>query len=386
MGTRTGSIWKVENAEVGGTAAWTQINTTPLPAAAISSIDLLGSEDRMLVTLSNYGVASVWMTENGGASWSDLDSGRGLPDMPVWWGMADPTNPDRLFLATEAGLWQLPSVDGGASWITDPSIPTTRVAMLSYRVADGRLVAATHGRGLWSTTLSNQVAPRLAVSAFLEGAYTGSGSMTTSQAFAVAIPTEQPYGSDQLGEATQSRADPASVSEMPDDVIDWVLVSLRTGQSPATTVQGSEQAALLRRNGTIVAPDENLIEFEGVSPGQYYVVLKHRNHLAVMSSQRVDLSSGFGSWDFTAGQGRAFSTGAAPMADLGDNRTGLYAADASADGQITAADFNTFLAQTKVASEGYNAGDFNLDGQVTAVDFNVFLKNSKKSAATQVPD
>ena len=384
VGTRDGSIYKVEDAEVGATAVWTEINTGPLPVAAVSSIELSGSEDRLVVTFSNYGVASVWITENGGASWSDLDSGRGLPDMPVWWSLVDPTNPDKVFLATEAGLWHLPSINGGASWYADPDIPTTRVAMLKYRYADGRLVAATHGRGLWSTTLSSQISPRLALSALLEGAYDGSGEMSTTAAFAGAIPTEQPYQTEQLPGLSQSR-EGESVSVMPNDVIDWVLVSLRTGMSASTHVAGSEQAALLRRDGTIVGADENLIEFSGIAPGRYFVVLRHRNHLAVMSSQRVDFTTGFGSWDFTAGTDKAYTAGPTPMVSFGDGKTGLFAADASGDGQVTATDYNIFLAQTKTGTEGYTEGDFNLDGQVTAADFNAFLKNSSQSAGSQVP-
>ena len=74
------------------------------------------------------------------------------------------------------------------------------------------------------------------------------------------------------------------------------------------------------------------------------------------------------------------------MVDLGDGRTGLFAADASADGQVTAADFNKFLTQTKAIATGYIEADFNLDAQVTAIDFNLFLKNTAKAAASQVPN
>jgi hypothetical protein len=105
-----------------------------------------------------------------------------------------------------------------------------------------------------------------------------------------------------------------------------------------------------------------------------------------MSSQPVDLSSGFGTWDFTSGLDQAYSAIQTPMVDLGDGRTALFAADAVADGQITTSDFNMFLTQTKSVAEGYTEADFNLDGQVTAIDFNIFLKNTKRAASSQVPN
>lgn len=386
LGTRNGSIFRVENAEMGGTPVWTEINTTPLPTAAVSSIDLAGSEDRMLVTFSNYGVSSVWLTEDGGATWSDLDTGRGLPDMPIWWGIVNPANPDQIFLATEAGLWTMSGASGGAQWTASPGIPTTRVVMLEYRHADGRLLVATHGRGLWTATLSTEIDPQIAISALLEGAYEGGGSMATTTAFAQAVPTEQPFGGAEFVATPLYYTGTESVSELPEDVVDWMLVSLRTGTEPSSEVPGSEQPVLLTKDGTIVGLDENLVTFEGVGPGSYYLVLGHRNHLSVMSSQPIDLSSGYGSWDFSVGASQAYSGGEPPMADFGDGRFGLFASDASADGQVTAVDFNLFLTQTKSVTQGYTEADFNFDGQVTAIDFNLFIRNTKRAASSQVPN
>ncbi len=265
-------------------------------------------------------------------------------------------------------------------------IPTTRVVMLEYRETDGRLLAATHGRGLWTATLSNQIDPQIAISVLLEGAYTGGGSMATSNTFAGAVPTEQPYGAAEFNGTAMFYDGNQSVAQLPDDVIDWVLVSLRTGTDASSEVPGSEQSALLRTDGTVVGVDGNLITFKGIAPGSYYLVLGHRNHLSVMSSQPVNLFSGFGSWDFTSGLDQAYSTGQTAMVGLGDGRTGLFAADADADGQITALDFNRFLAQTKSVVTGYADADFNLDGQVTALDFNMFIRNTRRSASSQVPD
>jgi hypothetical protein len=382
VGTRVGSIYRVDNAEVGASAVWTELNTTPLPVAAISSIELIGNEQTMLVTFSNYGVASVWRTTDGGATWQDLDTGRGLPDIPVWWVLADPANPDLLYLGTESGLWVLPGVDNGSSWYADPDVPTTRVVMLQHRTSDGRIVVATHGRGLWSTGGAEQVNPRIAIKLLLEGAYQGSGLMETSAAFAGAIPSEQPYGSlvdnsTPLGKSSEG---------LPDNMIDWVVVSLRSDTSSASQLPGSLKSGHLMDDGRVLADDGSLIEFGGVAPGSYFLVVSHRNHLSVMSSQPVDLTSGTGSWDFTAGAEKVYGLGSRSLGDLGDGLHGIYAADANQDGQVTAADFNIFLAQTKAVTQGYVDADFNFDGQVTALDFNILLRNTKMAVASQVPN
>ena len=58
------------------------------PTANISSIDIGSSENELLVTFSNYGVSSIWYTQDGGLNWEEKEST--LPDMPVRWGLLHP--------------------------------------------------------------------------------------------------------------------------------------------------------------------------------------------------------------------------------------------------------------------------------------------------------
>jgi hypothetical protein len=73
------------------------------------------------------------------------------------------------------------------------------------------------------------------------------------------------------------------------------------------------------------------------------------------------------------------------MKMLDGSHYGLFATDNNADGQITANDFNGWLADTKSVATGYLSSDFNMDGQVTANDFNLWLTNTKLAAASQIP-
>ena len=139
-----------------------------LPASAyISSIDIeAGNSNHMLLTVSNYGVASVWESTDGGTSWASLDNnGVNLPDMPVRWGMLIPsgytartagvTSVGGILLATELGVWTTSASNGASTvWTPDNSgLANVRVDQLILRSSDKLVAAATHGRGVFTTLL-----------------------------------------------------------------------------------------------------------------------------------------------------------------------------------------------------------------------------------------
>jgi hypothetical protein len=121
-------------------------------SANISCIELGTDEQNIIVVYSNYGVSNVWVTNNGGTSWTTIDGN--LPDMPVRWAIFNPGDNNKAIIATETGIWST-SLINGASTIWDPEtgFPNVRVDMLQYRASDGLLAAATHGRGLFTTIL-----------------------------------------------------------------------------------------------------------------------------------------------------------------------------------------------------------------------------------------
>jgi hypothetical protein len=126
------------------------------------------------------------------------------------------------------------------------------------------------------------------------------------------------------------------------------------------------------------------VKFSTISDGDYYIVVRHRNHLAVMSATAQPFSSGsVTNYDFTTPQGQAYGTN--PMVALSGGGFGLYAGDSNKDGQITVLDFNTWNVNTKAGQTGYVADDMNLDTQVTALDFNRWNTNTKLGAVTNVP-
>ena len=152
----------------------TNANTTPVVSlnstisvtagAYISSIDVDPNTNNILVTLSNYGLVSVWESTNGGTTWTNIEGN--LPDMPVYWGLFAPTGAQLsgttgggIILGTDLGVWTTSSISGASTqWIANNSgLANVRTDMIKYRPANTSLVAATHGRGLFTATLTGVV-------------------------------------------------------------------------------------------------------------------------------------------------------------------------------------------------------------------------------------
>jgi len=149
-----------------GTRTVTKLSNLSLVAGSyISSIDVEnGNDNHLLLTVSNYGVASVWESTDKGTSWTSLDNnGVNLPDVPVRWGLIVPAGSNvgtggpngGILLATEMGVFSTNASNGtSTAWTQNSStLGNVRTDMLRFRAADNYLVAATHGRGLFSTNL-----------------------------------------------------------------------------------------------------------------------------------------------------------------------------------------------------------------------------------------
>ncbi len=121
--------------------------------ARISCIELGTSEQNIIVTYANYGVNSIWVTNDGGTSWTSIEGN--LPDMPVRWAMFYPGDNTKAIIATETGVWQTELINGASTvWDPESGFPNVRTDMLQYRSSDGLLAAATHGRGIFTTFIT----------------------------------------------------------------------------------------------------------------------------------------------------------------------------------------------------------------------------------------
>jgi len=163
-GTNRPNIMKVTNANTTTPSAAVNVILSAVPAFSfISSIDVDRSNgNHLILTVSNYGVTSVFESTNGGTTWTSIEGN--LPDIPVRWGMIVPSNASvngavggGFLVATEVGVWFAQTSNGAATvWAPqNTGLPNVRTEMLRYRPSDNLLAAATHGRGLFTSTITS---------------------------------------------------------------------------------------------------------------------------------------------------------------------------------------------------------------------------------------
>ncbi|MCB2220876.1 MAG: carboxypeptidase regulatory-like domain-containing protein [Bacteroidetes bacterium] len=233
----------------------------------------------------------------------------------------------------------------------------------------------------WEAILSCETsAYELNVMAFLEGSFNGA-DMNTDLSGQPDFPMAQPFNA-----VPWNYSGSESVSTLPPSTVDWVLIELRdapdANSATASTVV-DRKAALMMSSGEIRDVDGlTLPVFDVPVSNALFVVIYHRNHLAVMSSSGLSIAGGTYSWDFTGGSGQAYGTDA--LVDLGGGHFGLFAGDANADGQVDALD-KSDIWDSEAGASGYLSSDLNLDGESNNTDKNELWQ---KNAGTpkQVPD
>lgn len=154
FGSEEGILIRVDNAHSSPSA--TVINTgAGMPTTWINCIEIDPTdENHILVVFTSWGIASVWETTDGGTTWSDVEGD--LPDMPIRWALFNPHNTTQAILATDVGVWSTDLLNGNATqWepANNNGLANVRTDMLKTRTSDNLVIAATHGRGLWSTDI-----------------------------------------------------------------------------------------------------------------------------------------------------------------------------------------------------------------------------------------
>lgn len=143
--------------------------------------------------------------------------------------------------------------------------------------------------GVYTQTQPCQNA-QVTLRALLEGPYRSeTGLMVDSLRVLGLLPLNEPYSAQGFAITGGGTTTPAVMAVTGTDaVVDWVLVELRSDADASIVVE--RRAALIQRDGDVMAPD-------GTSPvafcapdGNYVVVLRHRNHLGVATATHQSLS------------------------------------------------------------------------------------------------
>jgi photosystem II stability/assembly factor-like uncharacterized protein len=175
VGHSNGDVYFTNN----GTAAsptWTKADggSPALPNRYCMRITIdPANSSKVYVTFGGYSSGNVWRTTTNGASWTNL--GGNLPSSPVRSLVVSPTDSNSIYVGSEVGVFA--SSDGGASWSPTNDGPAN-VSVDELFWLNNKLVAATHGRGLFTATLNSAPMASVTVVANPTNAGTTSGSGT----------------------------------------------------------------------------------------------------------------------------------------------------------------------------------------------------------------
>ncbi|WP_373551576.1 cadherin domain-containing protein [Haliscomenobacter sp.] len=171
-----------------------------------------------------------------------------------------------------------------------------------------------------------------------------------------------------------------------DAIVDWVFVELRSALDSTVVVE--TRAAMLQRDGDVVSPVDGIspLVIPGTAGNAYFVAVKHRNHLGIMTATEQTLTLAGTTVDFITMSDANVYNFTSPFSYDGAERVtingfkALWAGNANADkkvkyqgptndnaavlSQVLTFPGNTLGVFNYDLALGYFYGDLNLDGKV----------------------
>jgi len=147
VGTEQSRLINIDNADA--TPSFRLIPTTNF-VGSISDIEFGVNEDIIMATISNYGVESIFYSENGGLNWTSKEGD--LPDIPVFTILQNPFNPEEVIVGTQFGVWRTENfLDTNPNWLQSfNGMSNVPVRDLDLRPSRNEVLATTHGRGVFT--------------------------------------------------------------------------------------------------------------------------------------------------------------------------------------------------------------------------------------------
>jgi hypothetical protein len=182
-------------------------------------------------------------------------------------------------------LWSLRVPNTQTFALNGLTAGTYQITLTDYVDQDGYVYCPSSYSRTFTVPAAGDCNVNVAIRASLQGALPNSAIMTDALRSANLIPLTEPYSA--LGYTYTSSSPGASVPATMlvvtgnDAIVDWIVVELRDGTTPSQVVYS--KAALIQRDGDVVGTDGDPYVNFPVAAGNYYVALRHRNHLGVMT-------------------------------------------------------------------------------------------------------
>lgn len=169
-GRVSGKVARLDDADEGNPVP-VDITGQDFPSGFVNCIAVDPRDgDRAVVVFSNYNIQSLFLTEDGGDTWSPVGGnleenpdGTGNGPATIWLEMAYRGDEVIYLLGTSSGLFATTALEGmQTEWqqVSSDLIGRVIIEQIAYRETDGMLVVATHGNGLYESRVVSGVEER----------------------------------------------------------------------------------------------------------------------------------------------------------------------------------------------------------------------------------
>ena len=162
IGGTASRLYRVDKAATAPEASEISMWTTKYPlflGSTIGCIEVDPNDASVIYCgLTNVNPKSrLWRIKDANTAepvWEDI-SGNLPSSLPVNWIEVDPEMSAHIIIATDYGLYS--TLNGGLSWNKEMRIPNVPIDQIRLRHSDRKLFIFTHGRGIWTADLKNNL-------------------------------------------------------------------------------------------------------------------------------------------------------------------------------------------------------------------------------------
>ena len=248
-------------------------------------------------------------------------------------------------------IWNIPS-----TWGTAKLLPLGANVSSSSAISSSAMTNSSVN-SIISSAVNTQTPLNLKVN--LQGSYnTSTNSMKTTLKTKNLIPLNQPYNNSTFN---YTGTETTTASTMPSNTVDWILLEFKNSSGVIT----ARKAALLKSDGTAVNSDgSNLTIPSTLTAGNYQLIIRHRNHLAIATNTALNITLGTPTTiDFTNNSNVKGSN----QAMLSNGTYGLKQGNANGSNAINSQDRVAIRASSD-QNNVYNSLDINMDGIISSID------------------